>query len=93
MNYKQSTKMSDQEVTVVAILTPQPGKIDEVGSKSSKVVIGNVDLWANQLLQVIEGLAPLLEHVKANEPDVLRYELFKQTNGVDGAENLVYIEV
>jgi hypothetical protein len=30
LNSKHSTKMSGQEVTVVTIITPKPGKIDEV---------------------------------------------------------------
>ncbi|KAG0649694.1 hypothetical protein D0Z07_3707 [Hyphodiscus hymeniophilus] len=59
------------QVDLVAILTPVPGKIDEL----------------------IQGLAVLNKHVEDNEKDVLRYELFKQTNGPDGAECLVYIEV
>ena len=44
-------------------------------------------------LQVIEALTVLNKHVEENEPDVLRYQMYKQINAVKGAETLVYIEV
>jgi hypothetical protein len=43
--------------------------------------------------QVIEELAVLNKYVEENEPDVLRYQMYKQINAADGAEVLVYIEV
>ncbi len=44
-------------------------------------------------MKVIEALSVLNQHVEANEPGVLRYELYKQVNSETGSESLVYIEV
>ena len=88
---KLPIKMSGH-VEIVAILTPVPGKIDEV--KISPGPRLKMQYWsANQMeLKLIEGLSVLNQYVEANEPDALRYEMFKQTNSKDGAECLVLIE-
>lgn len=82
---------SDEQVTVVAIMTPHPGKMDRACTPRTWDPIFTTPRRLIPTLS-IELMTQATHLFRENGPGTIRYQIHVETKGEDRGESLVFIE-
>jgi len=76
------------QIDLIAIISPQAGKVDRVRKPHLKIYPSLTLLHP----QVVELLTEVSQYVQKNEPGTLKYQIIREVNKKSGVEEVIMLE-